>query len=571
MFSSKQKQLFATDVKKETSASTMSLPKNPFIRAGYKDSVTTSSGNGSVKLTTTGSAFVDDFGKLSNYKKPREFSEISSDMSIMWSQNPELTLKELFYVRMVTRTVQFPDGTKTEVTQRGQGLKHEGIFRMIWVAVNQPETFWKNISLFVAVGSWKDIITMLSYDLQYNGWNGKKLDWNKFGQLLLAGLENPNTSELIKKYLPQIKSSSQCKTLESQADNLIGKWICSLLFGNKGEDSGWTYKKYRKLKSSGTAHEWQQLISQKKMLQIDFNSIHGRALAQLVSGKFLKNQNLEESYQKWIESKPVAKYTGYVYELFAPLGTSNRPTSILPYQKSTIDKQFLQLVEVAKKGMTPGNGMMVVLDTSGSMTSLVPGTKVSAYSVGKSMALYFSYLLEEPFNKFFLEFSDSTIMREWQGATPVDQYVNANSSIIAGTNFLSVADHFGKILKQGVSEEYFPKAILAISDGEFNSSSSQKSTFRLFITRLEQYGFSKDFVKNFKVVLWDIPNGYYGSSINTKFEEFADCPNMIHMSGLDGAAVAFLTGVKGQDKIPTTSEELFLAAMNQEVLNLLEI
>jgi hypothetical protein len=55
--------------------------------------------------------------------------------------------------------------------------------------------------------------------------------------LILVGLENPNHSELIKKYLPQIKSNSQCTTLEAQADNLIGKWICSLLFGGKREES----------------------------------------------------------------------------------------------------------------------------------------------------------------------------------------------------------------------------------------------------------------------------------------------------------------------------------------------
>jgi len=102
-------------------------------------------------------------------------------------------------------------------------MRHEGIFRMIWLHFKAPEIFWNNITLFVNIGSWKDIITMLSYDLQYNGWESRKLNWDNFGKLLLAGLENPNTSELVKKYLPQIKSNSQCKTLEAQADNIIAK------------------------------------------------------------------------------------------------------------------------------------------------------------------------------------------------------------------------------------------------------------------------------------------------------------------------------------------------------------
>ena len=85
------------------------------------------------------------------------------------------------------------------------------------------------------------------------------------------------------------------------------------------------------------------------------------------------------------------------------------------------------------------------------------------------------------------------------------------------------------------------------------------------------YGFSQKYVDNFKVILWDIPNGYYGGKSQTAFEEFADCPNLFHISGLDGSAVAFITGVEGQITTPKNSEELFLAAMNQEVLNMLEV
>lgn len=609
MFSKKQKSLF------ERNAS--ELPKkvenNAFVQAGMKESAkTTTLGNGALKYTTTGNDFVDQFGKISTYKNPRSFEEICVDMQKLWAQNPFMTLCLVFYIRMITRVVQLFGGSKTSETQRGQGLKHEGIFRMIWVALVAPDSFWKNISLFISIGSWKDVITMLSYDLQYNGWEGRKLDWNKFGQLILAGLENPNTSELVKKYLPQIKANSNCKTLEAQADNIIAKWICSLLFSNvkvgytfikenkqwtvvsnegfcwqcqnKQHDSEfWTteeiigdvhyskYKQYRKLKSSGTAHQWQQLISQGRLLEINFDTIHGRALAQLVSGKFLTNNGLEKIYEKWIDSKPVAKYTGYVYELFAPMGISQYAAKLAPIQEATINKQFLGLIETARNGMTEeSNSLIVVIDSSGSMTSKVPGTKVSAYSVAKSMALYFSYLLKGPFQDHFLEFSDSTIMKTWKGETPIDKYRNERSAIVAGTNFQSVADHFGRILKTGVSEENFPGGILCISDGCFNHAGNNTTNVEALMKRLLSYGFSKEYVNNFKVVLWDIPNGYYGKP-QTAFEEFANCPNLIHMSGLDPAIVAFLTGTKGQTSTPSSSEQLFKAAMSQEVFNMIEV
>lgn len=570
MFNSKQKQLFATGNEKATSVT------NSFVKAGLKETAkTTSLGNGAVKYTTTNNDFVDDFGKITNYKAPRSYQEIDTTMRLLSSQDLGKTLSLLFYIRMITRNVMLFDGTKTETVQRGQGLKHEGIFRMMWMQLNHNEVFWNNIGLFISVGSWKDIITMLSYDLQYNGWNDRKLDWNNFGKLLLAGLENPNTSELIKKYLPQIKSNKSCTTLESQADNMIAKWICSLIFGGKTEDNDYrNYRSYRKLKSAGTAHQWQQLISQGKLKEIDFNTVHGRALAQLVSGKFLANNGLEEVYDKWIESKPIAKYTGYVYELLAPIigiGTRCNISNVKPYQINTINAQFMGLVELAKKDMSEtDSGMLVVLDTSGSMTSTVPGTKISSFTVGKSMALYFSYLLKGAFQDVWMEFSNKAEMRKWKGKTPVERLVNETSSIIAGTNFQSVGDEFIKLLHQGVPQSDFPKGIICISDGCFNHSGRNKTETKNLKQNLLNAGFSKEYVDNFKIVLWDMPNGFYGKS-QTAFEDFADTPNLYHMSGLDGSAIAFLTGTKQQISIPKNSEELFEAAMNQQILNMLQV
>ena len=126
---------------------------------------------------------------------------------------------------MITRIVQLFSGVSTSVSQKGAELKHEGIMRMIWLHKKEPSIFWKNIGLFVSVGSWKDIITMLQYDLVYNGWEGRQLDWEKMGDLIVTGLNNPNTVNLIKKYLPQVKARSKCSTVESQADTMIAKLV----------------------------------------------------------------------------------------------------------------------------------------------------------------------------------------------------------------------------------------------------------------------------------------------------------------------------------------------------------
>lgn len=574
MFDVKKTQLFrkATDSKASTNTN---KKVNAFIsQATKKAAQTTKLGNKALKYETTGNDFVDQFGKCSAYKAPRSFSDISNDMRLLFSQDKLTAIKFATYLRLITRVVSFANGSKTTTTQRGQGLKHEGIFRMIWLAIYEPGLFWSNIDIFISAGSWKDIITMLQYDLVYNSWQERKLDWEKFGTLILAGLENPRSSELLKKYLPQIKANSACKTVESQADNLIAKWICSLIFGSKeGNNDSSKYKKYRKLKSSGTAHTWQQLISKNQMLKINFDSIHGRALAQLVSGKFLKNASLEDKYQKWIESKPVAKYTGYVYELLGPVKQGYNNASLKRYQEETINKQFYNLIEVAKNGMKEDDsGLLVVLDTSSSMTSPVPGTKVSAYSVGKAMALYFSFLLKGPFSGNWAEFADTCKLNTWKGSTPVQMLQNDRSEAYGGTDFQSIGDLFVKMLKKGVPESDFPNGILCISDGCFNSTGSNKTNHKELLSKLRNGGFSKDYVDNFKVILWDIPNHYYGAKPHQGFEDFADCPNLYHIGGLDPASVAFITGVEGKEKpAPKNNEELFEAAMDQEVLNMIQI
>lgn len=576
MFETKKTRLFE---QKSAGKVTTSKVTNSFVKAAMKKThQTTALGNGALKYTTTGSDFVDQFAKCTMYKAPRTFAEISKDMSLLFSQNPLVATKLALYFRLITRQVALFDGKKTQHTQRGQGLRHEGIFRMIWLAINQPDIFWNNVHLMIACGSWKDIITMLQYDLVYNGWEGRKLNWEQMGQVILAGLENPGTLNLVKKYLPSIKANKQCQTVESQADNMIGKYLVGILFPeyrnvkHESERARY-YKQYRKLKSSGTAHTWQQLISQKKMLSIDFNTIHGRALSLLVSGKFLKNQNLETKYQEWIAAKPVAKYTGYPYELIGHLKTNRRASiNLATYQKDTINKQFMQLVEVAKNGMAEGDtGLLPVIDTSGSMTSPVPGTKCTAFSVATSMALYFSYLLKGPFADAYAEFSDSAIMREWKGKTPIDRIANMGSSITAGTNFQAVADLLVHVKRKGVPESEFPTGIICISDGCFNSVGSNTTNFEELKRRLKKGGFSKEYIDNFKCILWDVPNIYYSKKGNQAFEAFADQPNLFHIGGLDPASIAFITGIKGSEKIPQTSEELFEAAMDQEVLNMVDI
>lgn len=553
---------------------------NSFIEEGLKTSYETESGNGALKYSSTGNDFVDNFAAISHFKEPRPYSQVDRDMLRLWSINPLLTVKLAVYIRMITRKSIVYDDKKSETldTQRGQGLKSEGIMRFMWLALNHPETFKINIPLFIAAGSWKDIFQMLSLDLQYNGWDDRKLDWNFLYKVICAGLDNPKTSSLVRKYLPTIRTNSKSVTVESQANTLIGRWIASRLFTEKNRkgDNYYIYTKYRHLKTEGKAHEWQQKISKQLYESINFNTIAGRALSLLVSSKFLENHNLTEKYSRWISSKPIAKFTGFVFELFKPLGNYHEANILPYYQEQTIQAQFNQLVETGKGNMNTQSKLLVVRDISESMTSRAIGTNMSSYAIGKAMALYFSEFLDGAFKNAYAVFADDCELRVWKGNSVCDKWRNDTDSDFGSTSFLSIAGLLIKIKNKGVPESEFPTGVLALSDGEFNNTEWNKScgasstNFKEFRELLKEGGFSEDYVNNFKLILWDLPNGYYGNSV-PKFEDFADAPNNYYLSGYDPSAIAFIMGNGEFKASPRNAEELFMVAMDQELLNRLVV
>lgn len=540
-------------------ASTRKTVDNAFLSKGMQTSAATLSGNGAKKYSSTGNSFVDQFGKIAEYKSPRSYADISRDCSILFAEDAEMFVKFTIYLRMISRkTDVIGMGIKTKEAQSGAELKHESIMRMIWLSQKDESLFWKNIGLFVSAGSCKDLIVMLRNDLVYHGWENRVLNWRKFGDLLLSLLEDEKTSELMKKYLPQIRSKRNNTTIEAEANTQIAKWICSRIFGKK--TNAGTYKMYRKIKSSGTAHEWQKLISQSNFDKIDFAKIHGRALNLLVRSKFLKNQGLSDKYSNWVEKEETVKYTGYVHELLCELDYNNDKNFV-----NTVDKQFYELVNKAKDSENLTK-LIVVRDTSASMTSKADGTKYSSESIARAIALYFNEFLTGDFTDHYIEFANNAEMKKWKGGTPSKKWHNNRGRAYGGTNFQSVIALFCNLLQSGTPEEDFPEGILCISDGEFNPAELGKTNVESALRTLRSAGFSEDYVNSFKIVLWNIPNSFYGGRSGTKFETFGDTRNVFYMSGYSASNVKFIMDGKIE-----TAADLFNAAMNQELLQLVEV
>ena len=78
---------------------------NIFDKELYVEKHTTTSGNGSVKLDTSGDPFVDDFANIGRYKNPRTIDAVFETADRLWNFDPLTFLKETFYIRLITRNI----------------------------------------------------------------------------------------------------------------------------------------------------------------------------------------------------------------------------------------------------------------------------------------------------------------------------------------------------------------------------------------------------------------------------------------------------------------------------------
>lgn len=523
--------------------------------------------NGAVSYASTGKELVDQFGKAASYRG-RDYSVVADDQARLWRENPDAALKFPFYLRLITREVKVSENIKTEKVQRGAGARDEAFKRVLWIAYNHPDVFKRNIWLLPVVGSWKDLWTLMYLDSETK--NG--LDRNFLYGVMAAGLDDSTQCDLIRKYMPAIKSSDKCKTERAKTMNALAKAFASFL--------GLSAKEYRKMKASGKAHDFQKLICSRSYADIDWKTIPGKALLNLVSGKFLGNHGLMDSYIEWIKSQPVAKFNGYPYELGAKLaGYGWYYTDKLDVAtKITIDKQFDNLIETGKKnnGAIKGN-VWCALDTSGSMTACIPGTNITALNVCTSLGLYFSTLNEGAFHKNVIMFDSTSRVKQLSGSfTEMWKQVPANA--MGSTNFQSVVDEIVRIRRANpqIPLEDYPTTLLVVSDMQFNPTGGWWGTHEASniedAQRKLREAFPSEWVDNFKFIWWNVTSRKTEDMPST-----LDDKNSYFFSGFDGATVSFLLGgdaeivdeKTGEKRIPT-AEEVVDIALNQEVFQMIQ-
>ena len=540
---------------------------NEFIKQNTMGAGTSYTENGAISYASTGSELIDQFSKAGT-ARGRDINDVWTEQARLWGENPVNALRFPFYLRMITRqTNLIEDGAKTEKVQKGQGARDEAFKRLLWIARYHKDEFYRNLWLLPIVGSWKDLWVLLSMD--------NTLDKEKFFEVMAQGINSPAHKDLVKKYMPRIRSNKVCTTEWAQKTNKLAKEFAAF--------AGWSMKDYREFKSTGKAHAFQRLICERNYRNLNWNTIPGKALLNLVSGDFLKRHNLTDSYINWLKSQPVAKFNGYVYELGMKLPKGYN-CNLSEAQKITIDKQFDNLIATAEKdGPAISGNVLVALDTSGSMGCQISGVPgLTSYDVCVSLGLYFSALNKGDFHNTVAMFDNTSRMLKLHGETFTDKWyeIRNQSTAWGGTNFQSLIDLIVRTRKNNpnIPLEDFPQTLIVVSDMQFSNSGSYSSygherTNNEEMMRKLREAFPEEWVENFKAIWW-----YCASRDGSSHDVPAtmDMGGQYIFSGFDGAIVSLLLSGDGEIDKKTgevkqlSMEEAVLKALSQEVLMLVQ-
>lgn len=544
---------------------------NAFIKQNEMGAATSYTENGAVSYATAGTSLLDQFAHAGT-ARGRDLATVWQEQGELWAENAELALRFPFYLRMITRQTNLGDGKKTEKVQRGQGARDEAFKRLLWIAKYHPTEFYRNLWLLPVVGSWKDLWVLLSMD--------DTLDKAKFFSIIAEGIKDEDSRDLVKKYLPRIRSDKKCNSDWAKKTNALAKEFAHVV--------GWSYQDYRTFKSTGRAHEFQRMICAGLYKDIKWNTIPGKALLNLVSGKFLKAHKLEDSYMEWLNKQPVAKFNGYPYELGMKLGCKYR-YDLPAVQKVTVDKQFDGLIETAKKddGGIKGN-VLCAIDTSSSMTARINGgpNGLTSFDVCVSLGIYFSELNTGAFHNHIAMFDDRSWMLKLDGSFSDKWFKIMHETTAWGsTNFQSLIDLIVYTRKKHpeIPLEDFPKTLLVVSDMQFNPTGSwgfvgrnrvvsEKTNYEEMMVKLREV-FPNEWVDEFKCIWWYCAGR---DDASQDVPATMDQGGQYLFSGFDGAVVSLLLGgeAKVDEKtgkvVRPTMDEMVNMALSQEVLALVQ-
>ena len=449
--------------------------------------------NGMVGYKTTYHPLLDMNFKVSSYRHCSD-EQIKEDLKkVLASEDNAYILKFLFYVRDVREGLGerrlFRVMLKELVSSYNFENKDEIVTDLIKNQIKEYGRFDDLLAVFIDTKYEQLVFETIQGQL--------KTDW--------VGMKNNKPISLLAKWMPSVNASSnKTKTL---AKKLIKAFNISQ---KQYRQSLSALRNYLKVTETFTsANEWDK---------IDYNQVPSKANIKY-NGAFLRHDEerrrdflaaLRVGVDKDGKEVKINSSVNFPHDVLHMYTSSERyyygTSGVEPYDEA-IEQLWKNLKQ--KEGL---NNTIVVRDDSGSMTSRIGGTNITAYEVATALGIYCAEHNSEAYkNKIitfsrtprYLDFSDSALYASLHSKY---EYLNGHSEV-ADTNIEAV---FDLILKTAVENKLkadeLPAQILILSDMEFNSCTVSNTSYGVDNTlfshiaaKYAQYGYKLP-----KLVFWNL-------------------------------------------------------------------
>ena len=436
------------------------MSKNAFVGAMRQENNKTFTENGALAMKSTNSSLVDLFGTIGALRSRNE-DDIERLFGAAYAEDALLATRMSFYARNV----------------RG-GLGERRTARTIWrqMAVAHMDTMRKNLQFIPAFGRWDDLYCFLDTPIEKDMWDLIRAQFKAD----MADMAEGKSVSLLSKWLKNTSSKNETYAT-------WGKRTARALHMSD--------KEYRKARAALNDYIGVVEVAMSKgdFSRITYSAVTSRAMM-IYRNAFSRRDN--ERFEKYLESlskgeTKINSSTLYPYDIMEKYGLGTTWSDHL--KCGSFDTVLEEQWKALPNYVEGENNVLVMADTSGSMSG-----RPLATSVG--LALYFAERNKGAFKDVFMTFSNHPKFVTVKGSTLQDK-IRSVEAIVANTNIEAA---FNLILETSVRNhvpaEDMPKALVIISDMEFDSATRWNDTYyNNFVRMYHEAGYE---VPN--IIFWNV-------------------------------------------------------------------
>lgn len=468
----------------KTTKTTKKVPKkNALLNAMTTKDTTTH--NGAISHSTTGTAVLDFFGKGGALRSQSE-TDVLSIFSKAYKEDKTLALKVLFYLADV---------------RDGQGERK--LFRTCfkWLASHDKEVA-ENLTQYIP-------------------------GFTRFDNVLESLEDTPLETLALSFIAEQLRED-----LKAETPTLCAKWapseqasseVTKRLASKLRKHMEMTPKAYRKMlsglrKKIGVV---ERDMCSGNWTEIDYEAVPSRA-STIYRKAFAKHD--PKGYTKFIGQvekgeKKINASTLYPYDIVRNyINNTHYWAATCPAIDKTLEAQWKALPDYLKDN--PHSGL-VIADTSGSMDSSGyyggKTTNVRPIDVAVSLAIYFAERNVGPFNGNFMVFSSKAELLTLNGTSLAQNVKDTLAGRPCGNTNLQSAFKtiLDKAVKFKVAQDEMPSVVYIISDMQFDSACEGKTNLEAIKDKYKAAGYKMP-----RIVFWCV-NSY--SDVPIKVDDKGVC------------------------------------------------